>query len=92
MFKKDEKTDITPIITGVAGIVAGAAAATLLSNEENRKKMGKHLQNIKKRTIDTIKEISKDAGETADEIAERGKEKMQEQVEKTKTTARKYLS
>lgn len=81
MFKKDGKTDITPIITGVAGVVAGAAAATLLSNEDNRKKVAKHLNTIKKKTVQTLKDMSNDA-----------MDRVEETTEKTQTAARKYIA
>ena len=92
MFKKDEKPSIAPLITGVAGVVAGAAAATILSNQENRKKVGKHIQNLKNKTVQTLKDFSDDVSEKADNMAEQGKEKMHEQIDKGKASARKYLS
>lgn len=89
MFKKDEqKGNISPLVTGVAGIVAGAAAATILANEENRKKVTKQIDALKKKAAKSLKEMGEDADRKMDEMTDQAKSK----IDKTKDSVKRYLA
>lgn len=67
----DEKKGISPLATGVAGAVIGAAAAAAaiaLSDEKNRKKAEKVLGNLQKQGDAVLKEITKKAMELKDMV------------------------
>lgn len=65
----DEKKGVSPLATGVAGAVIGAAAAAAaiaLSDEKNRKKAEKVLGDLEKQGNSIFKQISKMALELKD--------------------------
>lgn len=67
----NEKKGISPLATGVAGAVIGAAAAAAaiaLSDEKNRKKAEKVLGNLQKQGDAVLKEITKKAMELKDMV------------------------
>lgn len=62
---------LSPLATGVAGAIIGAAAAAAaiaLSDEKNRKKAEKVLESLQKEGNHVLKEISKRALEIKDSI------------------------
>lgn len=67
----NEKKGISPLATGVAGAVIGAAAAAAaiaLADEKNRKKAEKVLGNLQKQGDAVLKEITKKAMELKDMV------------------------
>lgn len=73
----NEKKGISPLATGVAGAVIGAAAAAAaiaLSDEKNRKKAEKVLVSLQKQGDAVLKEITKKAMELKDAVGKGAKE------------------
>lgn len=73
----DEKKGISPLATGVAGAVIGAAAAAAaiaLSDEKNRKKAEKVLVSLQKQGDAVLKEITKKAMELKDAVGKGAEE------------------
>ena len=67
----DEKKSVNPLEAGVVGAIIGAAAtaaAVVLSDEKNRKKAEKILNDLQKKGDKIIKEISKKALEIKDQV------------------------
>lgn len=67
----NEKKGVSPLATGVAGAIIGAAAAAAaiaLSDEKNRKKAQTILESLEKEGDKVLKEISKRAMELKDTV------------------------
>lgn len=67
----NEKKGVSPLTTGVAGAIIGAAAAAAaiaLSDEKNRKKAQSILEGLEKEGDKVLKEISKKALEIKDMV------------------------
>lgn len=67
----NEKKGVSPLATGVAGAIIGAAAAAAaiaLSDEKNRKKAQTILEGLEKEGDKVLKEISKRAMELKDTV------------------------
>lgn len=76
----NDKKGVSPLATGVAGAIIGAAAAAAaiaLSDEKNRKKAEEILKNLQKDGDKIIKEISKGALHLKD-MGDRALSKAQE--------------
>lgn len=68
----DEKKGVSPLATGVAGAVIGAAAAAAaiaLADEKNRKKAKQILADMQKEGDKIFKEITKKAMELKDVVS-----------------------
>ena len=80
----ENKKGISPLATGVAGAVIGAAAtaaAIALADEKNRKKAEKILGDLQKEGDKVLKEISRRALELKDAV---GKTYFKEESKKAK--------
>lgn len=67
----DDKKGINPLATGVAGAIIGAAAAAAaiaLSDEKNRKKVEKVLEDLQKEGNKVLKEVTNKAMEIRDMV------------------------
>lgn len=94
MDKKPEvKEGVNPVVAAVtgavvgAGIVAAGAGAVVLSDEENRKKIKKVINNVKDRAEDYLAGIEKQADDKKSEIEEKiaeGTEKIEKATEAAK--------
>lgn len=75
----DDKKGVSPIATGVAGAVIGAAAAAaaiVLADEKNRKKAENALKDLQKKGDAVLKEVTRkalDLLERADKALPEGK-------------------
>lgn len=89
------KRDVNPMATGLLGAVAGAAIgialASILSDPQKRKRVGKQIQDFQKwgnKTLQDLRETSMEVEETvreqADELTEKA-EKMQKGLDDTST-------
>lgn len=75
----DNKKGISPLATGVAGAIIGAAAAAAavaLSDEKNRKKAQEILESLEKEGSKVLKEISRRAMEIKESLGKEESKKL----------------
>lgn len=81
MTDTEDKNKINPVVAGVIGAAAGAAAA-LLSRKENREKVRKAAEDMKVKGGQAVRKLKKTMQRDKDDV----KDEMERKIEDIKTS------